>query len=387
MSWQVRQGEVREQLRELDTESVQTVVTSPPYWGLRDYGIDPSVWGGAPECEHEWGEQQRGKRTDILPADQTTSEGRIGTDDRQGAAALAGGRYCECGAWLGCLGLEPSPEQYVANLTDVFREIRRVLRPDGTVWLNLGDSYAAKARGSDNGWDKSRLTNPGSQQKAQAASMRGTGERHRGKSSGLKNKDLVGTPWRVAFALQADGWWLRSDIIWAKPNPMPESVTDRPTRSHEYLFLLAKSERYFYDSEAVREPYRYGRDHPRNVDNPPESHVPGAPIHSGLRRSGNAERKYGEDADRPGSHLGRSIPWQEEGRGRNRRSVWEIATRPYPEAHFATFPPALIEPCVLAGSATRASGGGIHLCLTRSVDRERSASSLCVTTATSWGSS
>ncbi len=171
----------------------------------------------------------------------------------------------------------------------------------------------------------------------------------------LKAKDLVGIPWRVAFALQADGWWLRSDIVWAKPNPMPESVTDRPTKSHEYLFLLAKSERYLYDAAAVAEPLagNFPPNHPRTVfDNtPPPPPPPGQSPHRGLRKSGNLVRKPGSARGCPegtGSNVCGSVPWK--GSTRNRRSVWAVATEPFAEAHFAVMPRALVEPCVLAGS-------------------------------------
>lgn len=322
----VHHGDCRVVLASLPDDSVHCVVTSPPYWGLRDYGVP------------------------------------------------------------GQLGLEATPEEYVADLVAVFRQVRRVLRADGTVWLNLGDSYAAKRRGSDLAWAKSRLTNPGNVQKAQAASLRDTGERHRGKGAGVKEKDLIGIPWRVAFALQEDGWYLRADIIWAKPNPMPESVTDRPTKAHEYVFLLTKSPRYYYDAAAIREPAT--GDHPRHVDSineDPSARAPGQPPHTGLHRATRRDRfeRDGAVADLvlpgqthaqhrrrrtpsgwatgPGSHStlehngrgpGKTGKAEDAGvvvLGRNRRSVWTIPTRPYPGAHFATFPEQLVEPCVLAG--------------------------------------
>lgn len=232
--------------------AVQCCVTSPPYWGLRDYGVE------------------------------------------------------------GQLGLESTPAEYVSALVAVFREVRRVLRDDGTLWLNLGDSYAnvGKWGGSSGGKHAGDL---------HGATGVGRGKREYGT---LKSKDLVGIPWRVAFALQADGWWLRSDIIWHKPNPMPESVTDRPTKAHEYVFLLAKSESYFYDAEAVKEPAVKGHAGSRFGSGKTATHQ--------LGRAGTTPRV---DDDT-----------------RNRRSVWTIATRPFKGAHFATFPPALIEPCVLAGS-------------------------------------
>jgi DNA modification methylase len=216
------------------------------------------------------------------------------------------------------LGLEPTPEEYVAHMVEVFREVRRVLRDDGVLWLNLGDSYAAGKLGRDDSGDNGRFGGPRIEPKQRSA------------PPGLKPKDLVGIPWRVAFALQADGWWLRADCIWAKPNPMPESVTDRPTKSHEYLFLLAKSERYYYDQDAVREP------HSRLWD---ESN--GGSIATGRMAAANGA--MGDMSTHP---KGYPLP---NPTGRNRRSVWTIATKPYSGAHFATFPEKLVEPCILAG--------------------------------------
>ena len=255
----VHQGDCREVMAGMEPESVHCVVTSPPYWGLRDYGE------------------------------------------------------------AGQLGLEPTPEAYVANMVAVFREVRRVLRKDGTVWLNLGDSYVSNA----------------SDQVPQTKSHKGSGLAgpNRNGRTGLKPKDLVGIPWRVAFALQADGWYLRSDIIWAKPNPMPESVTDRPTKAHEYLFLLTKSARYFYDAEAVAEPLMDSsvlRLSQPNLDQQEGSWRVLVNGHNASHGVGLSHDLYS-------------------GPTRNLRSVWTIATQPYPGAHFATFPEALVEPCVKAG--------------------------------------
>jgi site-specific DNA-methyltransferase (adenine-specific) len=229
MTWQIRQGDALERLQAMPGESVQACVTSPPYFGLRDYGVD------------------------------------------------------------GQIGLEATLDEYLDRLLAVFAEVHRVLRSDGTLWVNIGDSYASKPRGSDNGWDKSRLTNPARVQKAQSASLRRS--RHSASAVGAKQKDLMGVPWLLAFALREQGWWLREDIIWAKPTPMPESVTDRCTRAHEYIFRLTKSARYYADQDAIREPL-----------------------------------------------------------GANKRSVWTVRGTPYPAAHFATFPPELVEPMILAGS-------------------------------------
>ena len=283
MSYRIIEDDALSSLRGLADESVQTCITSPPYWGLRDYGSD------------------------------------------------------------GQLGLEATPDEYVANLVVVFREVRRVLRDDGTLWLNLGDCFCSAPRGSDNGWEKSRLTNPGTQQKMQ----RRAGSDHR-VFPGLKPKDLVGIPWLVAFALRADGWYLRSDIIWAKPNPMPESVTDRPTKAHEYLFLLTKGPRYFYDADAIRDPATY--EGPNGTQLLPYAQGFGrrTPEQEAERRVKRRTVRPGIDTNGGGQGNGAmSYP----AHSRNKRSVWTVATQPFPGAHFATFPPKLIEPCVLAGSA------------------------------------
>ncbi len=288
-------GEASDVLRELPDESVHCVVTSPPYWALRDYDVPATAW---PEVTYS-----------PLPGFELTVP----------PAACA-------------LGLEDSPEAFVGHLVHVFREVQRVLRPDGTVWLNIGDSYASKTRGSDEGWDKSRLTNPATVQKRQAASLRRTGERHRGKSSGLKPKDLVGVPWLLAFALRSDGWWLRAENVWAKQNPMPESITDRPARAHEQVFLLSKRERCFYDYVAVRETAS-GTAKARGTGlNPKALEHPDAS--AGVK----------QNADWAAAHAQLTAR-------RNLRSVWQIASQPYTGAHFAVFPPDLVKPCILAGTS------------------------------------
>lgn len=307
-------GDALNVLATLPAGSVQTCITSPPYWGLRDYGVKPRVWGGDPECRHRWGDGERGRRTDLLPAEESRSQARLGRDHRQGEAGLRGGCFCQrCGAWKGCLGLEPDPDLYVEHLVLILREVRRVLRDDGTLWLNLGDSFAANR--SYQVRDRKR-GEPGGSLPARVPPE-------------LKPKDLVGIPWRAAFALQADGWWLRSDIVWAKPNAMPESVSDRPTRAHEFVFLLTKAPRYFYDAEAVREPDQG-------------------------RRSGNGyvrpERLSYGGSEAP---RGQGSEWLG-GAGRNRRSVWTVPTQCFKGAHFATFPEALVEPCLLAGASPTA---------------------------------
>jgi DNA modification methylase len=298
-------GDCRDVLPTLDAGSVHCVVTSPPYWGLRDYGT--ATWGGGdPECDHTE------RRWDGPKQTQGAQSGHAATADRLTR------RECQCGATRQDrqLGLEATPEEYVANMVAVFREVWRVLRDDGTVWLNLGDSYAGGgAAGSEAAFRGKQGTHKGGMRVGPANI-----------APGLKPKDLVGIPWRVAFALQADGWYLRSDIVWAKPNPMPESVTDRPTKAHEYLFLLSKSARYFYDADAVRE------DGAGCLD---------------LGRMKRPEARLGE-----GGKWANDNGYREEA-GRNIRSVWTIATQPYPGAHFAVFPEALVVPCVKAGTSER----------------------------------
>ena len=285
-------GDCRDIMRRWASKGVkaQTCVTSPPYFGLRDYGHP------------------------------------------------------------GQIGLEQTPEQYIAAMVEVFRCVRDALADDGTLWLNIGDSYAANRA----------YQVPSTKGGPKHSDSQSAGGKGSTVPTGMKPKDLIGIPWMLAFALRADGWYLRQDIIWHKPNPMPESVTDRCTKAHEYIFLLSKSERYFFDSEAMKEPAalssisRWAQDvdsqrgsdrvpgktngamkavggprsKPRKQNSTNDSFVPGAMAHSGLHREGS----------------------EREPETRNRRSVWTVATRPYTGAHFATYPPALIAPCILAGS-------------------------------------
>lgn len=234
-------GDVRAMLDTLSDNSVHMCVTSPPYWSLRDYGVQPSVWGGAADCEHEWGGVERSSQANGVHG----PNGR-GKNDNYSNPTKEAGQFCvACNAWLGCLGLEPTPDLYVEHIVLVFREVRRVLRDDGTLWLNLGDCYAA-GQGGSSGDPKDRIS---------PKNLAGAGQRIGSRSSfrrdrlprgdvahkaapGLKPKDLVGIPWMVAFALRDDGWYLRADNIWSKDNPMPEAVLDRTTKSHEYVFML-----------------------------------------------------------------------------------------------------------------------------------------------------
>lgn len=290
------QGDALETLKRLPDESVHCCVTSPPYFGLRDYGVE------------------------------------------------------------GQIGLEPTPDEYIANLVSVFREVRRVLRSDGTLWVNIGDSYAGSwgnASGHNRGSGTQRSISRGSIVKDQAERNGNyvPPAKYGFKESGIKQKDLIGIPWMLAFALRSDGWFLRQDIVWNKPNPMPESVTDRCTKSHEYIFLFSKSAKYFYDHEAIKDPIkdvslaRLGRGisagH-KNVEG-----APGQLVHS--LHSPRFNVKFGGNNRCPGARLQSGNNWLPNARGANKRSVWTVSTKPYRGAHFATFPPDLIDPCVKAG--------------------------------------
>lgn len=319
-SFRVIQAEVSEGLRQLPDACVQTCITSPPYWGLRDYGTGEWV-GGEPDCEHEGQVVLSANSQDGLNA--AADKYQPGKSRRAKSSKIADpvkGGDCRCGATRkdDQLGLEATPDEFVANMVNIFREVRRVLRDDGTVWLNLGDSYVGN---KTTGRNDAETHWQGNDVKTAVASWG-------------KPKDLVGIPWRVAFALQADGWYLRSDIIWHKPNPMPESVTDRPTKAHEYLFLLTKSPKYFYDAYAVRETSRTGSWSAM----PPTDGVKQAEGNDNATYSGNTPAGDGT---------------------RNRRSVWSITTKGFSGAHFAVFPPELVEPCVLAGTS---AGGACPEC-------------------------
>jgi DNA modification methylase len=293
-------GDAITRLKEMPAGSVQTCVTSPPYWGLRDYGTATWEGGDDENCNHK------------IPAYDTDPKHSV--DRSSGSHAIRWNRTScyKCGAKRidQQFGLEATPEEYVANLVAVFREVRRVLRDDGTVWLNLGDSYnGSSGSGGADGTNKGSFHTAGSRQ-----------------APDLKPKDLVGIPWRVAFALQADGWYLRSDIIWNKPNPMPEPVKDRPTKSHEYIFLLAKNRRYYYDADAIKE----------------------ASMELGATKIRFGGNKYGDSDDV--KHQTKSGNRYTDVGTRNARSVWTFNKQPYPDAHFATFPEALPERCIRAGT-------------------------------------
>lgn len=256
-------GNCIDSLKNIESCHVQTCITSPPYYGLRDYGVE------------------------------------------------------------GQIGLEQSPDEYVKNLVEVFREVKRVLRGDGTLWLNLGDSYYNYRPGKGQGIVKQTVSNT-------KQDLPDTCARRANKLSGLKEKDLIGIPWRVAFALQADGWYLRQDIIWHKPNPMPESVRDRCTKAHEYIFLFSKSPKYYFDHDAIKEPSKYPNDNRKSKQS--------------LETYQNMCGDTGQIRAVINPKNPKTYPV------RNKRSVWTVNTKPYKGAHFATFPIDLIDPCVLAGS-------------------------------------
>lgn len=291
MSVRILMGDTRDRLKEMPCQVIHCCVTSPPYFGLRDYGH------------------------------------------------------------AGQIGLESTPDAYVAELVSVFREVRRVLQDDGTLWLNLGDSYSTHAAGRvANPMAKSTLAGVRTQEVANESS-RAAGAYY--KCPSLPEKNLIGIPWRVAFALQADGWYLRQDIIWSKPNPMPESVTDRCTKAHEYMFMLSKSPRYYYDQEAIKEPMstssiaRLSQDIDAQTGS---DRVPGK-SNGTMKAVGKTDKQRGHSRRHAGfNDRYDKMERDEQTSGmRNKRSVWTVATQPFKESHFATFPPALIEPCILAG--------------------------------------
>jgi DNA modification methylase len=323
-------------------ESVQMCITSPPYWGLRAYAIPDQIFGGDLECVHQFGEARRrggpagnhGGATSCRPG-----RANIPFQARQNDCL---GSFCAlCDAWKGQLGMEPDPYLYVDHMVEIFREVWRVLKPNGTLWLNLSDCYATGAgsvKDHPGGGKQGARWSGRDDSKGRGTPKRadGTGghnyvgpmtQPNRMPIEGLKPKDLVGIPWRVALSLQADGWWLRSDIVWSKPSCMPESVTDRPTRSHEYVFLMSKSEQYYYDSIAIAELATSARE--SIYDNGLNGHG-GGESHAG---QGSSTRKFPSNPEL-----------------KNKRSVWTINTQPYPEAHYATFPEELPAICIRAGS-------------------------------------
>ena len=309
MTITIYKGDCRERLKSIPDKTFHTVVTSPPYWGLRDYGT--ATWiGGDPNCPH--------MRTTKVSKNTITGHKTMFEQGSVVGDAIFKTICPLCGAVRqdSQLGVEETPQEYVANMVQVFREVKRVLRDDGTLWLNLGDTYYNYR--SDGKYPKQTVSKT-KQDLPEFSTARGN------KLEGLKSKDLIGIPWRVAFALQEDGWYLRQDIIWHKPNPMPESVKDRCTKSHEYIFLFSKSKNYYFDNESIKEKST-------------ESSV--------NRFSQNIENQKGSSRV-PNKTNGNMFAVGDE--MRNKRSVWTVTTKPYKEAHFATYPPDLIEPCILAG--------------------------------------
>ena len=352
----IHQGDALTVLRTLPDESVQMCVTSPPYFGLRDYGIPPTVWGGDPSHAHDFAtetvktEVGRGNWAQGVNGRGEQQPGGVEAK-REPIRATAKRGFCECGAWLGTFGLEPTPALFVEHAVSIFEEVRRVLKPDGVLWLNLGDSYAATSKGSggktNSTLNAKRDANGDLADDRKSQPWMAQPRRFSLDDCGIKPKDLIGIPWRVAFALQGAGWYLRCDVIWSKPNPMPESVTDRPTKAHEYVFLLSKSERYYYDANAIKEPGVYSAEERKNRSDTRRDHplaarmMPNKPDKQrghGRRNAGFNDRWDGMSLEEQTSVM------------RNKRSVWSIATRPFSEAHFATFPEEIPTVCILAGS-------------------------------------
>jgi len=369
-------ADVMQGLALLGDESVHMVMSSPPYWGQRDYSIPPSVWGGDSAHPHVWtpaGTRHRGG-----PAGK--SHQRAGRDNTQRDAVgdIRLGDYCMCGAWRGQLGLEPTIDLYVQHVVEVFREVRRVLRKDGTFWLNIGDTYSSGGRGGEPDDGTSTITGAG-RRHSRVERARGGGYTpgsYMGRAwvpppPGVKSKELCLIPERLVIALQADGWWVRRDIIWAKDTCMPESCRDRPTTAHEYLWLLSKRPKYFYDALAIAEPSSPDS-HARMKRAHAVYHAPGQAPQRGAagprpNTNNGVNRKvpsgWDQDKGKHQSKRGRHTPKQNASMSaaispdlvplRNKRSVWVVNPEPFPGAHFSTFPTKLVEPCILAGTSAK----------------------------------
>lgn len=357
-------GDCREVMKQMIAAGVKvhTCITSPPYWNLRDYGT--AMWeGGDPACDHKKRSKEAveiSRKTSTISDSESTGHGQEG---------FAGDTCGRCGAKKidQQLGMERTPDEFIKNLVDVFLLVREVLHDDGTLWVNMGDSYA----GSGHGWGGGSI----SEDRNHSEICGGYKGRTAPDCWGLKNKDLCGMPWELALAMRRSGWYLRRDIIWDKPNPMPESASDRPSTSHEYIFLFSKKPIYFYDHVAIREKrvteesgtgvgYGHGTDkeaRQRERVQRPAGWATGSD-HSAIGHAtalvqGRAKEKKQRGAAKP--HKGFNEDWDKRTKeeqqvdGRNKRSVWRVPTYPYKEAHFATYPPKLIEPCVLAGTSAR----------------------------------
>lgn len=312
----------------LANESIQCVVTSPPYWGLRKYdGLQDLIWGGRPECEHDFADEKTLKsrpQRDHNGPDFGDTRGIEPAREKTVLNASCGGTCIHCGAWRGGFGLEPSLKLYIEHTVEILREIRRVLKPDGVVFWNVDDSYAHSSsggHGQTGGLEKSTLQSP---------APLGACPTKKHFPEGLKQKDLCLLPQRIAIAAQEDGWWVRQDIIWAKPNPMPESVRDRFTAAYEHIFMFTKSAKYFWDAEACQEPAVNAG---KVVKLGEKSFAKGQADGMGVAPSGNGnatEYKVRET--------------------RNIRNVWTFPTQPFKGAHFATFPEELPRRCIRAAT-------------------------------------
>ena len=313
-------GDSREVLKEFPDKCIDTCITSPPYWGLRDYGT--STWvGGDKDCSH---------RRDTKKSDKCIT-GHKNFDEMLGVGDAIYKSECKrCGAKRvdSQIGLEDEVNDYIEQLVDVFGEVHRILKDDGTVWLNLGDSYSGST-GKSGGVSKIQSV----KRQLDTGSI---GSLRPAKVAGLKRKDLIGIPWRAAFALQKYGWYLRQDIIWHKPNPMPEPTKDRCVKSHEYIFLLSKNPQYYFDADSIKEPSVT----PNTGTSWKQRKLDGEPMRHGLQGAAAVGAGNFKTYEK-----------------RNKRSVWTVPTKPYAGAHFATFPPELITPCIKAGSRE----GGIVL--------------------------
>lgn len=323
---EIIQGDCLEVLKTIPDKSIDCCITSPPYYGLRDYGTGEWV-GGDPDCPHK--RLSKYSPNTITGHAQEELRGNVGDAIYKTVCPLCGAVRIDKQ-----IGLEETPEEYVQKLVEVFREVKRVLKDDGTLWLNIGDSYwGSGSRGFD---FTDKFTEASEIQKGSKGTTNLSNvPKLVGNYKDIKNKDLIGIPWMTAFALRADGWYLRQDIIWHKPNPMPESVKDRCTKSHEYIFLLSKKPHYYFDYEAIQEPATtvIGED-------------------AEIRFGGN---KYGDNEDSHFQIYSGNV--YEPSDVRNKRDVWDVATKAVKEAHFATYPEELVEPCVRAGSRV----GGIVL--------------------------
>lgn len=326
----ILQGNVVDVLASLPPDSFHCVVTSPPYFGQRLYATDPQIWAGESAHPHSWSPTSPRRRRASADA---TSEVEKPTLGGRNYDAI-GGESCPCGAWRGELGLEPTPDLYISHLADVCDAVRRVLRPDGVFWLNIGDTYSTHPAGVTGirRWKNSGLNNRDNTGAEQSGSVDKRGP-------GYKEKDLLMIPALAALELRSRGWYLRADVIWAKPNCMPESARDRPTASHEHVFLLAKSKSYFYDQDAARNPYR-------------QATMP----EIGEKYRGIATKAFREYGAQDASNAKRSMVQSlERHNGSNLRNVWWISPQPFPEAHFATFPEDLVETCLRLGTSERGS--------------------------------